>query len=150
MNEKFFRINDRLTIHCRSEKTRSGFRHLASLFENGLITIGAKVCYLNRTWERYEFQSVIQELGRKAGGETGTLIADFADKYQEDDSSFRLIGAIAAMGSILTENQKEANDWKARMLKAGLPALDIPDDWDQLTEEEKERRLDAVIGVLAE
>ena len=34
------------------------------------------------------------------------------------------------------------------MVKAGLPALDVPDDWDALDEGEKTRRLDAVIAEL--
>jgi hypothetical protein len=44
--------------------------------------------------------------------------------------------------------QKETNDWKARMLKAGVPELSMPDDWEDLSEDEKESRLNKGIGVL--
>jgi len=150
MNTKLFTVNEHITISCRAEKTRSGFRHLATLLIDGWLSEKAKVCYLNRTWERFEFQSVIKALAEKTGKETRELIRDYAENYKEDNSLFRSIGAIAALGSIMTNTQAEANDWKARMIKAGLgnQGLEIPDDWDQLTEDEKTRRLDAVIHEL--
>jgi hypothetical protein len=151
MNTKLFTVNEHITISCRAEKTRSGFRHLASLLIDGWISGTAKVCYQNRTWERFEFQTVIKALARKEGStEVEKAIRDYAENYKEDDSMFRSIAAIAALGSIMTNTQAEANDWKARMIKAGLgnQGLEIPDDWDTLTEDEKTRRLDAVIHEL--
>ena len=59
---KTFRINDKLFIVCNYVKTRNGFKHTASLFENGLISSETKVCYLNRTWESFEFETVIEKL----------------------------------------------------------------------------------------
>lgn len=41
---------------------------------------------------------------------------------------------------------KEKNDWKLRMLKAGIQGLDIPDDWNGLDENTKTERLDKVIA----
>lgn len=52
---------------------------------------------------------------------------------------------VASLGAIFGGNQKESNDWKARMLKAGMPGLDMPDDWDSLSEDEKQTRLNLVI-----
>jgi len=48
------------------------------------------------------------------------------------------------------KTQKESNDWKARMLKAGLEnkGLIMPEDWDTLSENDKEARLNAVINCL--
>jgi hypothetical protein len=54
------------------------------------------------------------------------------------------------MSVLFTENQAEANKWKLRMLKAGIPALDVPDDWDQLPEDEKQSRLDKIIDLTME
>ena len=52
----------------------------------------------------------------------------------------------AQIGEIFGQNKKEKNDWKARMLKAGLgEGLDMPEDWNSLSEEEKERRLNKMI-----
>lgn len=54
---------------------------------------------------------------------------------------------IASLGDLFGNNQKDSNDWKARMLKAGLEprGLIMPEDWESLTEEEKEKRLNLVI-----
>lgn len=63
----------------------------------------------------------------------------------------RTIGAVAALGAIFHQgDEKGANDWKARMLKAGLEGrgLIMPEDWDTLPEAEKTRRLDGAIGEL--
>jgi hypothetical protein len=50
----------------------------------------------------------------------------------------------------MCQDKKEQNDWKARMLKAGLgnAGLQMPEDWESLDEQTKEARLNAVISVL--
>ena len=152
-SHKLFHVNDKMTISCHAESTRYGFRHLAHLMVNGCSTgDSAKACYYNRTWERFEFQSVIRELAEKAhvSDEDRAAIHAVADGYKEDTSGFSAIAMVAAMGSLLCPDQKGANDWKARMLKAGLgnQGLDMPADWDTLPEDEKERRLNLVINEL--
>lgn len=150
-SEKFFDVTDKIHIHCRAESTRSGFRHLATLRDNGFVIAQAKECYQNRTWERYEFQTVMRRLaGQGRSKEEQELLRAFVDNYKEDDSGFRMIAGIAALGSIMTDNQADANSWKMRMIKAGLGdrGLDVPDDWDTLTEDEKESRLNKVIATL--
>jgi hypothetical protein len=69
------------------------------------------------------------------------------NKLDEINKQFGCIANIAKLGNILTNNQVEANDWKKRMLNAGLSdkGLMMPEDWDQLTEDEKTKRLDNVI-----
>lgn len=53
---------------------------------------------------------------------------------------------VALFGDILCKNKKEKNDWKKRMFDAtGL--LDFPSDWEGLSEDEKEKRLDNVIKI---
>lgn len=65
---------------------------------------------------------------------------------QDDVKPFRSVALVALMGELFGSTQKEKNDWKARMLKAGISGLSMPEDWDQLDEQEKERRLNAVIA----
>jgi hypothetical protein len=60
-----FKLNDKYLIICKSESTRYGFRHLASLMKNGYEIAKSKACYYNRTWECFEFESVIIELINK-------------------------------------------------------------------------------------
>jgi len=56
---RIFNLNKVYNIVCNSEGTRNGFRHIAVLHRNGFEIARAKVCYLNRTWECFEFESVL-------------------------------------------------------------------------------------------
>lgn len=149
---KIFEITKEIKAVCRSENTRSGFRHLATLLINDVEVAEAKACYQNRTWERYEFQSVLSNLISKADlTEKQRKVAEkFVEEGKEDLSHLKTIGAIAQLGELFCDNQKDKNDWKKRMLKAGLEnkGLTFPDDWDTLTEEQKESRLNKAVEVL--
>ena len=71
---------------------------------------------------------------------------------KEEENNFKSVGMIAALGDLFCNSQKEKNNWKIRMLKAGMEnkGLIIPDDWETLTEEEKEKRLNGVIKISQE
>jgi hypothetical protein len=53
---------------------------------------------------------------------------------------------VARLGDFFTNNKAEANAWKKRMLLAAKLPLTFPDDWDSLSEDEKERRLNLAIN----
>lgn len=57
---KTFTLTEQYTIVCRWEKTRYGFRHLATLIKDGYEVAKAKAC--NRTCESFEYQSVVHQL----------------------------------------------------------------------------------------
>lgn len=153
-----FKINDKISVVARYEKTRNGFRHVADLYIDGRIVDSAKVTYLNRTWEAYAFQTVLQKVIEETNwlsDEEKKKGLKFAKDYENVerkrvDVEFGSIAAVAQMGDIFGKTEKEKNDWKARMLKAGLGSsgLDMPEDWETLDEETKKARLDAVIGFL--
>ena len=155
----YFKINKELSAICEWKKTRSAFKHEATLTRNGYVINKVKICYLNRTWERYEFESVLQKLLDKSTNELNKEEQSaFNDKinnqFREDEEKeankmFGAIGAIAKMGEILSEDKKGANDWKKRIIEAGLgdKGLIIPEDWETLSEEEKEKRLNKVIEI---
>jgi hypothetical protein len=92
--------------------------------------------------------------GKKING--NPLIEKRKEKKKEDSalSGLRTLSAIMGIGKLIggAITEKEDNNWKVRMLKAGIPegALHMPDDWDQLSEEEKAKRLDRVIKVFQE
>lgn len=44
---------------CEWSKTRNGFKHECRLFVNGNFETSATCQYLNRTWEKYDYQSVM-------------------------------------------------------------------------------------------
>jgi hypothetical protein len=154
---KTFKVNQNYQIVCEWQKTRNGFKHVAKLKGLYFNTIAeTKVCYLNRTWESFEYETVIEKLLSfnkdlfAKGTITKFLKRQRGEYKKQAKSMFNSISMVAQMGNILCSDQKEKNDWKLRMIKAGLQdkGLDIPTDWDSLTEEEKETRLNNVIAEL--
>ncbi len=69
----------------------------------------------------------------------------------EEGNNLKTIAMVMAMGNVLASpDLKSKNDWKTRMLKAGLEnrGLIMPEDWESLSEEDKEARLNKVIETL--
>lgn len=58
-SSRIFNLDEKFNIVCNWENTRYGFRHLATLHKNGFSIAKAKICYYNRTWERYEYESIL-------------------------------------------------------------------------------------------
>lgn|SRR3972149_5649744 len=153
---QIFRVNKNIEVVCKSESTRYGFRHLATLMIDGREAETAKHCYYNRTWERYTFESVLEALVEKSTSLTDSrkrtlkrYIKNY-DRVHDDLAGLRSISAGMALGDIFSTDKKGANDWKTRMLKAGLEhkGLIMPDDWDTLDEATKEVRLNGVIHAI--
>jgi predicted nucleic-acid-binding protein len=150
---KVFDVNKSIRVVAQSSGTRSGFKHEATLFVNGQQRETVKINYLNRTWERYEFESVLEKLLEKTTSlnDAGKkALAAFIKRDNTDWSGFQQTARVAALGDLFGRTPKEKNDWKARMLKAGLGSsgLEMPEDWDSLPEAEKKRRLDGAIKML--
>lgn len=145
-----FNISDDITVVCQYHNTRNGFKHTATLMRDGRDAGEVKCTYLNRTWEAYEFDSVLQKLAdsKLVSADEGTLIREFVKNRGSDrgTDALKTTGAVMALGDLFGQSPAEKNDWKLRMLKAGVPdgALIMPDDWDTLPEDEKSRRLDAI------
>jgi hypothetical protein len=148
---RIFKLNERISVVCDSAKTRNGFKHVATLLVDGQERDKAKICYLNRTWESYEYQSVLQKIISDTdylSDEERAAACEYAKQDHTDWSGFRSVAMVARMGEVLCDSQKAKNDWKKRMINAGMPQLDMPDDWESLDEDTKQRRLDAVIATM--
>ena len=74
---RIFKLNEKISIVCESEGTRYGFRHLANLFVGENDVDKAKCCYYNRTWERFQFESVVLSLVSKTTRLTDQEKAEF-------------------------------------------------------------------------
>jgi len=61
---RIFNLNSEYNVVCNWQNTRYGFRHLAVLHKNGFEIAREKCCYYNRTWERFEFETVINKVIR--------------------------------------------------------------------------------------
>jgi len=59
---RIFSLDKEYNIVCNSESTYYGFRHIATLHKNGHSIAKSKICYYNRTWECYEFESVLSKI----------------------------------------------------------------------------------------
>ena len=152
---KTFEISKRECVECSYQKTRYGFKHTAVYYKDGLAMGTTKCCYYNRTWESFEYESVLKQAldkfsKRSKEDQKGIMESFRKADLQRVNASFGMIGAIAKLGEVLTDNKKEQNDWKERMLKAGLgdKGLTMPEDWNTLSEEEKETRLNRCIDFL--
>lgn len=143
---KEFKISDRLTAICEKVKTRN--THYADLYLDNEKVSRGRYTWVNRTWESYTFQSAIQDAIRKAklDKKMEAEALKWTDEYKEDNP-FKAMAMVMKMGEVLAgDSQKAKNDWKLRMAKAGMgEGMIMPEDWDTLTEDEKERRLNKVI-----
>jgi hypothetical protein len=87
---KLFKISKRLSVVCCWKPTRNGFKHEATMLINGNSRETAKVCYINRTWESFQYQTVMQTL---------------LDKIIHDDKKIYTAREIAKFRKLLKSNQ---------------------------------------------
>ncbi len=160
---KTYSFGEGYQVNCRSEKTRYGFRHLCELTKDYNVIAKTKACYYNRTWEAYEFQSVIHQAinaafdnrtraQQKKGQEINPLIKQYCDEVDArargiEAKKFDPVKMVCAVGALLTDNPEERANWDKRMLST-IPGIDFPDDFDSLPVEEQQRRLDKAKEVL--
>lgn len=151
-----FRVNKNTEIICNYGRTRNGFKHTATLLINGRENTSTKVCYLNRTWESFTYETVIKRLLETTNILSKSQKTRFLNKisgnaHKKVATQFKTIGTIAKMGELFCDTPKEKNDWKERMIKAGLgnKGLIMPENWNCLNEEDKESRLNFVIDELS-
>jgi hypothetical protein len=69
------------------------------------------------------------------------------EKIKEDGGGMlRAVSMIAAFGSVLCDNPEDAAAWKKRFI-GKVDGIDMPEDFDSLPLEERQRRLDKAISV---
>lgn len=66
----------------------------------------------------------------------------YVETYKEDGGMLRMCSMVAAMGEVMQPDN--SSEWKKRFLSM-CPGIEFPADFDQLSEEEKQRRLDGAI-----
>ena len=146
-----FQLDKQYAVVCNWKKTRNGFKHTATLIRNGSEISETKVCYLNRTWETYEYESVIAKLlDKHFTGEQKEqyLAAAKARGLGKVEEAFKSVKALVALAEVFGATTKERNILKKRAL-AAVPGIEFPEDFDQLPEDEQAQRLDGAAQVLA-
>jgi hypothetical protein len=58
---KIFNYTDNLAVVCECKPTRNGFKHVATVLHNGRVVDVEQCFYLNRTWESFEYESVLRK-----------------------------------------------------------------------------------------
>ena len=152
-DEKVFDLSGDIRARCWWEKTRNGFRHLAILFVSWKEQSRVKVCYQNRTWEEYRYQSVLKKLVENSElSESDKKKCIKEIKKPRKTESFKALKGVLAIGNLLNidESKENQNKFKVRMIKAQFEncGIDFPDDWDTLSEDEKEKRLAGIESIL--
>ncbi len=149
---RIFQLDNHVSIVCDWKKTRMAFKHEATLLIDGKEQDKTKICYQNRTWESYEYQSVLIKMisdTKILTAEQKALFLKYAHDDHTDWSTFKSVANIAKIGEIFCDNTKDKNDWKDRMIKAGFGnSIQIPEDWETLSDTEKEDRLNQCIRLL--
>lgn len=140
---KEFILDDTYTVECNTYETRYSWGHYAKLVKNGYVIDESKFTYYNRTWEAYTYQSIIHSLLDK---NKLSHLKYRADEIGEGNVKRELkqLGAIVAMAGIIG-----TPDTQVKALETATGgAVEKPDNWNGLSEEEKEKRLDKVLEVL--
>ena len=133
-------------LKIEGEKVYSYNTHVATIKGNKLIVLGhwsmTTSKHINYIATEYNLTKVKASKEEKEAQEE--------TKNNKDNGTLKSIAMIAKMGEIFGKTTKEKNDWKERMLKAGLEnrGLMMPNDWETLNEDEKERRLNGAIAKL--
>jgi len=147
-----FKINERMKIIGKTQNTRNGFRHLVEFYRDDKLIESRSVSYLNRTWESYNYETAISNLLKKMV-KNRDLTQDEAKQIKirtkdiahgNINREMGTLSAIASLGDVFGKTKKEKNDWKKRMLST-QKGMSFPDNWDSLSEDEKEKRLDGAI-----
>jgi len=59
---RIFNLDEKFNIVCNTADTKSGFKHVATLHRNGFSIASTKICYYNRTWERFTYESILNKI----------------------------------------------------------------------------------------
>lgn len=128
------RYNENLWIE--GQEVFSYDTHVATIEGDTLKVHG----YWSRTTSKH-INCVAKELGLKK-------VDAPRDVDPDEGHALKAVAMVAQLGDILCNSLTAKNDWKLRMLKAGIPAIDFPTDWARLSEDEKQRRLDGAINAI--
>ena len=153
-----FEITKDVKVECTTWNRYNSWGHIAKLYINDEYIGTRRIRYYNRTWESYTFQTALYNVIEKYKKHFTKNQLNYINRWisdparAKDDPELKhlgLIAGIAGLGDIFTDNKKDSNTWKKRFLEAGIPEVDFPDDWETLSEDDKQNRLDQAIKQLA-
>lgn len=120
--------NHKYTFYCEWVDCRDGFSHVCELYKDGYKLNSNRVHYLNRTWESYEFQSVMRGCVQN---EIERILNKAIADYKTANGITRLVKDRKEKVIEAVHNSKEYGELKI--------LLDMVDNARYGTEEERER-----------
>lgn len=154
---KVFKVNKNIEMIASYKNARDGFNHFATLMYNGNDVETVKSHYINRTWESYEFESVLLKLAEKSKilsisekTEVKQYIKDYENtNRQAVNNTFKSLSMFMKMTDLFVDDLKSKNESKLRMIQATIGnGLILPDNWETIPEAEKETRLNNIQNML--
>ena len=152
MKKQYKKVNKNVYFTC--SYTARNRERAELVIKNRIISAGT-YSWINRPWQRFNFDIAMAKAFKMAtlSPYYSRLIKKFLDNGGKREKArikkeFGSVAMVTKMGDIFCQDKKESNDWKTRMIKAGIPGLSIPENWAQLSERERERRLNNVINNL--
>ena len=61
-----FIINSEYSVECFYYETHKKWGHKARLLKNGIEVLKIKIRYYNRTWERFQYQTILDKILTKS------------------------------------------------------------------------------------
>lgn len=96
-------------IECWTTDTRSGFCHHATYHKSGEGDIATKrIGYINRTWERFQYESTLQGLAEKLGKTERLMVEALVNKTakEEREKCEKWLDTFSALCNKLDDKQK--------------------------------------------
>lgn len=148
-----FTINETDEIRCYTRDAPTGFKHVCEYWSSGKKIESRQTSYYNRTWEKYTYQTAIGNLLDKMDipdNEKDAIMEHVEDqalgRVRED---LKTTVALSKFASLMSSSPEQSNDLRLKTIRSRYPAISVPSDWDQLPENEKKRRLDAIEDMMA-
>lgn len=146
---EIYKINDNLTFEAWSwNRGRQSWGHKARAIYNGREIEAVSVTYYNRTWEAYQYQSVMEKL---IDALDRSKEIPLKDRYMAsifiktgDDRELKALGMIGNLAKLA--GLVGGNESKKAVLRS-IPGLDL-DALDGVDEATATERLDGAIGIL--
>lgn len=138
--------NEMQSITFDGNKVISYQTHVATIEGNNLLIYGWYSATTSKHLNQLATAKGLNKVELKKS-DNPTVKEQAERDAKEAESMMKTVGNFALMASFFSDNKADANKTKARILKAGLPGLSMPEDFDQLPEDEKERRLNGVIDI---
>ena len=101
---------EEITFRCYTTDTRSGFCHTAICTSWGIDTTPTKASYYNRTWERFEYESVLKRAIEKLPKDLQKPVYDQiidGKAAEEEKKAEEMLESFEKLHAGLSEENKE-------------------------------------------